>query len=367
MIRASKLEFAEHCGLSATIETNSTTVYAMRGDAFHAANAAHYRPDEQRFIDARAVAFGVLPVDDGADVTHMLQRLWASWTPPEHAKFEVPIAVNRDGLAVPYGSPEAISQGTADCSWVDGEWLVVVDFKSGARAEWNVPAPGVNLQLLDYVFGLADLLGKTKVKLGIYRGAEGVEDPWLWAEIDLDTPEATKLWERVRGAALRDPKKAVLGTHCAECWVRLQCPAHLVPAILEVDREEEWKRLGLPDELAGKMAIGPESALAPIASPVDRPIEPARLVRLLNAIAALKDLEEVARDFAKAYVAVHGGVEVDGKVWGPIDQKGKELVSIKALKAAGIYERAVAVGAVTQGAPTKQHRWTLVKKADKAA
>ena len=232
-----------------------------------------------------------------------------------------------------------ISQGTADCVWVEGEFVVVVDFKSGTRAEWNVPKPADNLQLLGYGIAFADLLGKTKVKLGIYLAHE---ERWDWAEIDLDTEEGTTAWERVRGAALHDPSEAVLGAHCNECWTRLQCPAFILPAISEIDRE---------------------SALAPLAQPLEGPIEPAKLLRLLNAAKAMEGLAESAKEFAKAYVAQHGPLVVDGQQWGPIDVKGKENTSIAKLREAGLYERALAVGAVTQGAPTKQHRWTKAKAA----
>jgi hypothetical protein len=345
MTRCSRLNDAEACGLSASLgeQNRSTNVYAMRGDAFHAGNAAHYRPNDPRFSDARAVAFGVLGVDDGADVTHMLQRLWKEWTPPEEARFEVPIAMDRNGLAVPVDSDKAITQGTADCVWIEGEFVVVVDFKSGARAEWNVPSPAENLQLLAYGFALADLLGKTKMKLGIYRGAEEVEGPpWLWAELDLNSADATAAWERVRGAALHDPTEAVLGPHCAECYSRLRCRAYVLPAVAEIDRD---------------------SALAPLSAGDDGVIEPQKLMRLLQACDAMDKLAEEGRSFAKAYSEKHGAIVIGDRQWGPIPVKGRESTSIAKLKASGLYERAVEVGGVTQGEPTKQYRWVKTKAA----
>lgn len=339
MIRFSKLNDAQYCGLSASLETNSTNIHAMMGDAFHGGNAAHYRPGEERFAEDRAVAFGVIGKENQATVTRLLELLWASWTPPDDARFEVPIALTRNGTAAPYGTDKVISQGTADCVWVEGEFVVVVDFKSGARAEWNVPIPRENLQLLGYGIAFADLVGKTKVRLGIYLAHE---EKWLWDEIDLDTEAGTAAWERVRGAALHDPTEAVMGPHCFECWTRLQCPAFILSAISEVERD---------------------SALAPLAEPLDGPIEPGRLLRLLNAVKAMEGLAEAGKEFAKVYVDRHGPLVVDGKQWGPSPVKPKESTSIAKLKDAGLYDRAVAVGAVTTGEPGKQFRWTNAKGA----
>ena len=64
-IRFSRLNDAQYCGLSASIETNSTDIFAMMGDAFHAANAAHYRPTIEQFAEERATAFGVIGVNGG--------------------------------------------------------------------------------------------------------------------------------------------------------------------------------------------------------------------------------------------------------------------------------------------------------------
>lgn len=344
MIRCSKLNEAENCGLAGSIDLNATSIFGMMGDAFHAANAAHYRPGEQRFTEERAIAFGVIGQDKAADVTIMLKDLWRTWTPPEHAMFEKPMALNRDGLAVPYGSDKAITQGTADCVWLEGDYVVVIDFKSGARAEWNVPLPADNLQLLAYAFGFADLLGKTKVKIGIYLAAsdeEKPEDRWRWAEIDLDTPAATQLWERVRAAALHDPNEAVLGPHCGECFNRIQCRAYMIPAISDLERTETLS------------VVGTDEGVLP----------PERMLKVLQVADALGKLSESAKDWAKAYVAKYGDVVINGKKWGPIPMKGKESTSVSKLREAGLYDRAVAVGAVTTSAPSKQHRWTNAKGA----
>jgi hypothetical protein len=337
--RFSKLPIREHCGLAGSIEDHTTGEAGMKGDAFHALAAVHYRPSEDRFQEARAIAMASISREAQDGVKEMAERLFADWTPPENAKFEVPIGIDRRGIAVPYDSDKAMVRGTADCVWMEEDTVVVIDFKSGARAPWNVPHPSVNLQVIGYGLAFADHHGKSKMRLGVYLA---VEARWVWHEYDLGSAELTEHWERLRAAALRDPYEAVKGAHCNECWVRLGCRAYLLPAISDIERA---------------------SAMAPMAAPVDGPIEPQRLVRLLTAVKAMEDLADAGKEFAKAYVARFGSIEADGKTWGPTPVNGSETVSIKSLKAAGVYDTALAMGAVRQGEPKVQHRWTNVKGA----
>lgn len=340
MIRCSRLNEAADCGLSATIEDGATNSAALMGDAFHAAAAARFRPREERFQEARSIAMGQLGSEHEAEVLEMVDRLSADWTPPERALFEVPIGLDRSGVAVTKGYPTAITEGTADVAWDDEKeaTAVVADFKSGARAAWDVPRPRENLQLAAYGLALADEWGRSKMRLGIYLAREG---KWLWDLVDLDSAEGTRLWERVRAAALRDPNEAVVGPHCSDCWVRTRCRAHLLPVTSASERV---------------------TALAPLANG-GALVEPRKLMRLLLACQAMEKVADAGKEWLRAYVRDHGPIVVDGKQWGPIPVKGKESTSIKALKESGLYERAVAVGAVKQGATTLQHRWTKAKDA----
>lgn len=337
MIRISALNEAASCGLSASLNDKSTNAAALMGTAFHAAVAAHYQPTDAT-REARAIAIGQLGGEHEAEVLEMVERLSEEWNPPTSAQFELPVGLSRRGIYVPYGSPEAMTQGTLDCGWSEPDEAVVLDFKSGARAEWNVPIPRANLQLAGYGIAHADHMGKSKMRLGIYLAAEG---KWLWDLVDLDSPEGTVLWERVRAAALRDPEEAVKGPHCSDCWARLRCPAHLLPIFSEADRD---------------------TALEPLTAPAGL-IEPQKLMRLLQACQVMDEVADKGKEFLRAYVKEHGPFVVDGKQWGPIEVKGREGTSVKALKDAGLYERAVAVGAVRQGPPTQQHRWTNRKDA----
>lgn len=331
MIRISALNEAANCGLAASIDDKSTNAAALMGTAFHAAARAHYRPGPIE-REARSIAIGQLGGEHEAEVLEMVERLAAQWEPPATAAFEVPVGLSRSGVAVEHGSPEVMTQGTLDCGWAEPDVAVVLDFKSGARAEYNVPIPRDNLQHAGYGIAWADRTGKSKMRLGTYLAVEG---KWLWDLVDLDSPDGTTLWERVRAAALRDPDEAVVGPHCSDCWVRLKCPTHLLPALSTAERV---------------------SALEPLTAPVGL-VEPRKLMRLLHACQAMDAIAEKGKDFLKAYVRDHGPFVVDGKAWGPIEVKGREGTSVKALKEAGLYDRAVAVGAVRQGPPTQQHRW----------
>lgn len=340
MIRGSKLNDAEHCGFAGSYQDSATSSWGLMGDAFHAANASLHRPDEVRFREERDVAMAQLEDEERDQVREMVARLAAEWTPPASAVFEMPVGLDRNACFVEHGDPSAMTQGTADCAWAtededDKTTAWVLDFKSGARAEFNVPHPKNNLQVASYGFALADKFGAARMRLGLYLAHEG---KWLWDTIDLDSPEGTALWARVKAAASRDDKEQVVGPHCAECFVRLKCPAHLLPALDDVTRE---------------YALEPMTAGA-----AGEIIEASRLVRLINACKAMEDLSKAGRDWAKAYVKQYGPIVFQGKQWGPVQVKGREGTSVKALKDAGIYDRAVAVGAVKSGAPTMQHRWT---------
>lgn len=328
----SRLNEAEDCGQAASIQDKSTNAAAMMGDAFHAAIAAHYRPDIEAFKENRSIAINQLGGEHEDQVLEMVARLAETWDPPPTATFERGVGLTRNGMAVEHGDPAAMTYGTADCVWAEEDAAVVLDFKSGARAEWNVPIPRDNLQLAAYGIAFADLFGKSKIKLGLYLAAEG---KWLWDTVDLDSLAGTALWERVRAAALRDPDEAVIGPHCSDCWVRLKCPTHLLPIVFAPERV---------------------SALEPLTAPAGL-IEPRRLMRLLQACQAMEAIADKGKEFLRAYVKERGPFIVDGKAWGPIEVKGREQTSVKALKEVGLYDRAVAVGAVRQGPPTHQHRW----------
>ncbi|TAL29061.1 MAG: DUF2800 domain-containing protein [Phenylobacterium sp.] len=338
MIRPSRLPAAEHCGLAAGHESNSTNAAALLGDAFHAAVASHYNPTNKEFRAEHDIAMGRVSPAERDEIAEMLGRLTAQWEPPPGAEFEIPIAIDRAGISVETGDARLLTEGTADCGWSDGDAAAVVDWKSGARAEWNVPIPRENLQLAAYGLGLADRWSKPKMKLGLYLAREG---KWLWDTLHLDSGEGTALWERTRAAALRDPTEAVIGPHCNECYVRLKCPAHLLPVI----------DIGERENVMAPMTLGEPDGL----------VETQKLLRLINACKAMEDLADAGRDWLKAYVRKNGSIVVDGQQWGPIEVKGRESTSVKALKEAGLYDRACAVGAVRMSPPTQQHRWTKAR------
>jgi len=338
VIRPSRLPDAEHCGFAGAHQDASTNAAALLGDAFHAAVAHHYRPANAAFKAEYAVAMGRISPDERAEVSEMMARLASQWDPPDGAEFEIPIGVDRHGLSATVDDPHILSAGTGDCGWPDGDAAAVVDWKSGARAAFNVPRPGDNLQLALYGLGLADRWSKPKMKLGIYLAREG---KWLWDTLHLDSAEGTALWERTRAAALRDPEEAVIGPHCTDCYVRLKCPAHLLPVL----------DLGERENVLAPLTAGTPGGL----------VEPARLVRLINACKAMEDLSKAGKDWLKAYVKKHGPIVSDGKQWGPIEERGRETTSIGALMESGLYERACAVGAVKMSPPITKHRWTKAR------
>lgn len=377
MIRISRLNSARYCGLSGSIEDRSTSIYAMAGNAFHALLRANYRTTPET-VKAAELTMSVLEDDVRADVNRYAVDLGASWTPPEDAEFEVPLGIDARGRYVPYDDPSAITRGTADCCWLepnkldrpeaeeaeiddedgidlgrfraitrqappayDGTYtLYVVDFKAGPRAAFNVPHPSENLQTGAYGLGLADKNGAkvTDMRLGIYRVVEG---RFVWARFQIGSDETEQLWTRVKAAAMRDSTLAITGSHCGDCWVRRKCPAHVLPALNQADRDEA---------MAPIYEVLEEGQIVPMA----------RVARMLRALRALSDVAAMAKEWAENYVAYNGPVLDGDQEWGPVAQKGRETVSISSLKAAGLYEAAVAAGAVKKGAASQSYRWTKV-------
>jgi hypothetical protein len=360
MLTISRLNEAERCGLAASLDTKATTIHGLRGDAFHAVTAAFYRPLVERFQAEREVSLGRLGEDDRQQVLDMVKPLTSSWRPPTDAVFEAPVGLSRSGFHIemhrhadgvyraadPDVGGDLLTAGTPDCAWVETgtdpddvaqRVAVVVDFKSGARAQWNVPHPADNVQLAGYGFAWADKNACQRMRLGVYYA---IDNKWRWQEFHLDTTEATLLWSRVKAAALKDPDEAVMGPHCSDCYVRLRCPAWILPVV-----STEVRRL----------------ALAPLGS-AGAILEPRELLRLEQACKAMQKMADAGMDYLRAYVKQHGPVYVDGWKWGPIPVKGRETVSISALRDAGLYDIAVKEGAVKQGAPTLQHRWTRDKR-----
>lgn len=379
MIRISRLNSARYCGLAGSVEDGSSSTYALGGNAFHALLRAKYRTSRAT-VDAADLLMSALEPDARADVNRAVLDLAACWTPPDDAEFEVPLGIDITGCYVPYDDPRAITRGTADCVWLepnqveapavaaqdaaeidddmgidiarfqklrrarprnyDGTFtLYVVDFKAGPRAAWNVPHPSVNLQLGGYGLGLADKIGPkvTDMRLGIYQVVEG---KFVWARFDLAAPASTELWNQVRAAALRDPKTAVTGAHCVDCWVRRKCPAYVLPVLSLAARDE---------------------ALAPLMADAGVVPTPDQVLRLLLAVKAIEDLVDPAKDWLKNWVTENGPIVNGSKTWGPGPTKGRESTSITALKDAGLYDEAVARGAVKKGQPGVSFTWRNTK------
>src|SRR3954470_5776941 len=101
MIRSSRLNTAEFCGLAGSYEERTTGEWALAGQAFHAGLRGWYRPTFENVRAADVALAAVKPeVRDG--IRAQVADLAASWTPPPTARFEVPIALDFNGRGVAY-------------------------------------------------------------------------------------------------------------------------------------------------------------------------------------------------------------------------------------------------------------------------
>lgn len=240
----------------------------------------------------------------------------------------------------PKDDPDAIAHGTCDLHWepVDipgGKLLFVADMK---RSEWGSGVDPMSLQVLGYALSLADKHGATHICTGIWSYTEGT---WWWSEIiDLDSSPGAAVWARVKAAAMNVPKNGGVGefstgAHCKECYGRMKCPAWVLPP--SVANSE------LAPLVGGDMQITNENAL--------------RLKLLCErAKDTVERVDELLKDWAQKN---HGIVdETSGKVWGPIEQKGRTGFDRKGFETdyPELAERYVR----TSG-PSTSFRWTKVK------
>jgi len=375
--RSSRLQIAEHCGYGAVTEVPGDNEYSIGGRAFHAGVHASYRPDDPRAVEAYMEAIKDLSDDEIADHDIAVRDMVAGWRAPDNAEFEVPVGLSARGGYVPYDDARAIVRGTADIAWIEpnddllpsqeaeitnpagvdlGRFrvlrreamrregsttntLYVVDLKMGPAAAWTVPPPGENLQLASYGFALADRPGPTitEMRLGIYLVAA---KKFVWARFNMGDDATEALWRRVRAAALRDPGSMVIGSHCMECRVRRRCPAYLIPAVDEAVRRD---------------------AMMPMFTGGSDMVTDDHVVKLLVAAKALGDMAEMAREWAKNYVATRGGkgvVDADrGMVWSGKELPPRRTTSVALLEQSGLLEEAERRGAIRMGEGATVFAW----------
>jgi hypothetical protein len=253
----------------------------------------------------------------------------------EEAEKEQTVALDCMG---DYCEPDqgAVTVGHLDFAWVvtndDGsKWAYVADLK---RSKWTKSYDPESLQLHSYGRAYALKNGCRGYVTGCWAAIEG---EWRWSRdaYDLDTMTCQKLLDRIYFAATNESDVGTTGPACEECYSRLHCPEHLLPAALA------------------------STDLAPLCSGVIPSPEAGR--KCLEMVKSMKDLAEAAEKQLKAMVKA-GALRIldeDGrKAWVPVEMKGREKLDEKKLTEAlgdlSPYK--------TRGAPFDQFRWLKVQE-----
>jgi hypothetical protein len=227
---------------------------------------------------------------------------------------------------------ESLTEGTLDFCWVvevNGEtWVYVGDLK---RSKWTLSYDPESLQLHTYGIGAALKFEAVGYVTGVWAAIEG---EWRWGTemVRLDSDRCAEVYQRIYHAALNKDEQASTGPHCDECYQRMHCPDHLMPAALGAT----W--------------------LAPVSEGILPTPDSAR--ECLEQIKTVRALADKAEDQLKALVK--GGhlkvLSADGKKhWVPCESKGRESTSVKAVREAFGDE---AEKAIKMGPPIVSMKWT---------
>lgn len=320
--RISLLPISEFCGKAPVLsEQYGAGRAAAMSSAFHAAQAGA--------PDAPALA---------SRLTDVEREEIAGWHSPatvvlhpgctldyQHAEKEVEVVLQEGELDI---------VGHVDFAWIyddafdgfDGRIAYVADIK---KSVWTTTEGPESLQLHGYGMAYAKARGCDAYVTGLWCATEG---EWLWAKemVVLDSDRGRAILERIKFAAENRSDEASTGEHCGRCWSRMHCPEHLLPAALG----ETW--------------------LAPVAEGGDISLVDASFIHKLG---ALEKMIDVAKEQAKAAVK-RGLLRVrdpeTGKIWAPVETKGRVSVDAGKLKAELGDD---AKRFMRQGAPYDQFRW----------
>ncbi len=295
--RSSGLQLAEFCTMSAELAARhpNTSPAARKGTDRHS-DVANW------------LTIGTLPTSpEGKALAE------SDWIPPAGVEAEV-----RATLHDPEGG-DVLTEGTADCVWVEDGVLHVVDWKTGQIE--NVEEAASNLQIAAYGAAIALARGLEAYRAGLcFLRAEG--PIWDWAPV----VRGAEMWGPINriAAIARKPVAATTGPHCASmCYARAHCAAFLLPA----------------DPVARDLALVPTTEVG-LATPE-------KVAGVSLAAAALEEMAERAKAWVRAQVEAQGPIRVGDRELALTEVAGRKSVSVKDVEAAG-HPELVKVGANTQ-------------------
>lgn len=248
------------------------------------------------------------------------------------AEKELAIGLDEFGFYCEPDSPDCLTVGHLDFAWIVDGVAYVGDIK---KSVWTTADGPESLQLHAYGWAYARKNNCHSYVTGLWCATEG---EWLWAKdvVELASERGQQIWERIYAASSRETAEASTGSHCRSCWSRLHCPEYTLPAALQSTE--------LAPAANGMVPSGPEAAV------------------FLQRLQTLEELIELAKKNLQEAVR-RGALRIEdenGKVWGPVEMKGRASVDVKKLRAE------LGDGAdkfMTKGAPFTQFRWLNARSA----
>ncbi len=235
MRRISSLPTAEHCPKVDKIGQEVETTASARSTVFHEycdtgkwnADFVTLPESDQEEILKWKVPMPFVYTVNG--VTHALQY--------KNAKREMRVAVDKNFKAVdvpadvPQGEiaeryPQVMTCGHLDMAWMLPEYdlVIVCDIKSSIFA---VKDGNKSLQLHGYGLAACAVTGLGRYLTAIWDASDGRYHVASSA-VEVDGFEAADIMTRIRIASTERDGNFRTGTHCAHCWKRSHCPAHLI-------------------------------------------------------------------------------------------------------------------------------------------
>lgn len=293
--RMSALPVAQFCGKSAELgQRYGAGRGAAMGSAFHSRCADE--PDADKLA---------------ASLSHEELEEIATWHRPSDvdlgdgviltyadADKEGTLALDLDGEYCEPKDPRCVTVGHYDFAWVvtlDGmRTAYVADIK---RSEWTTSEGAQSLQLLAYGVAYASKHNCDAFCVGIFAATEG---EWQWGDIHEMLFDGPAVAERVVHAALN--KEVSTGGHCSNCYVRLHCAEHLMPAEVAKHIKE--------------FTMATDSA-----EPITTQAEALKHIRLAE---AMETMAKAAKGHAREYARRYGGIEDGDAFYGMVESKGRK-------------------------------------------
>lgn len=294
MRRISSLPTSEHCPRVDQIGQDVETTQSARSTIFHEfCDTGKWSPDIMTLpeADREEIQKWKVPMPFQyrvGDVSHLLQyknakREWRVAVDKNFNAVEVPADVPQHEIAERY--PNVMICGHLDMAWLlkEHNLVIVCDIKSSIFA---VKDGNRSLQLHGYGLAACALTGIGRYVTAIWDASDGKYHVGREA-VEVDSFEAADIKDRIRLASSEREGNFRTGTHCAHCWKRSHCPAHLTDV-----PEGEFKAL-----LSGQ------------ATEAD----------VRNSLIKLKQLQDLGKRVdgaCKMWVQNHGPVRSeDGKKW----------------------------------------------------